>query len=185
MIGRQSIQGFLIGVMPGAGATIASFWIRGGTESQARRTQGIRPGIDQRTFCASKPRTMLPAPILRSLVDIGDSRLRDNCDPAWSFDCPQPPARSAPHAGPPGSFLVGDLFDVFRQHHPAHSQPAPGSPHCETIGNSEDLPDSLCLFFAMAGAYIGQNNATELLLLIGFGVFAIIMRFADYPLPPC
>ena len=40
------------------------------------------------------------------------------------------------------------------------------------------------LFFAMAGAYIGQNNATELLLLIGFGVFAIIMRFADYPLPP-
>ena len=36
----------------------------------------------------------------------------------------------------------------------------------------------------MAGAYIGQNNATELLLLIGFGVFAIIMRFADYPLPP-
>ena len=40
------------------------------------------------------------------------------------------------------------------------------------------------LFFAMAGAYIGQNNATELLLLIGFGVFAILMRFADYPLPP-
>ena len=36
----------------------------------------------------------------------------------------------------------------------------------------------------MAGAYIGQNNATELLLLIGFGVFAILMRFADYPLPP-
>ena len=40
------------------------------------------------------------------------------------------------------------------------------------------------LFFAMAGAYIGQNNATELLMLIGFGVFAIILRFADYPLAP-
>jgi len=40
------------------------------------------------------------------------------------------------------------------------------------------------LFFAMAGAYIGQNNATELLLLLGFGVLAIIFRFADYPLPP-
>ena len=36
----------------------------------------------------------------------------------------------------------------------------------------------------MAGAYIGQNNATELVLLISFGVFAILMRFADYPLPP-
>jgi putative tricarboxylic transport membrane protein len=36
----------------------------------------------------------------------------------------------------------------------------------------------------MAGAYIGQNNSTELLLLLGFGVLAIILRFADYPLPP-
>jgi putative tricarboxylic transport membrane protein len=34
------------------------------------------------------------------------------------------------------------------------------------------------------GAYIGQNNATELLLLVGFGIFATILRFADYPLAP-
>jgi putative tricarboxylic transport membrane protein len=34
------------------------------------------------------------------------------------------------------------------------------------------------------GAYIGQNNATELLILIGFGVCATILRFADYPLAP-
>jgi putative tricarboxylic transport membrane protein len=36
----------------------------------------------------------------------------------------------------------------------------------------------------MVGAYIGQNNATELLLLVGLGVGATILRFADYPLPP-
>jgi putative tricarboxylic transport membrane protein len=34
------------------------------------------------------------------------------------------------------------------------------------------------------GSYIGQNNATELLILIGLGVFATIKRFADYPLAP-
>jgi putative tricarboxylic transport membrane protein len=34
------------------------------------------------------------------------------------------------------------------------------------------------------GAYIGQNNATELLLLVGFGVCATALRFADYPLAP-
>ena len=34
------------------------------------------------------------------------------------------------------------------------------------------------------GAYIGQNNATELLILVGFGVCATILRFADYPLAP-
>ncbi len=40
------------------------------------------------------------------------------------------------------------------------------------------------LFFTMMGSYIGQNNATELLLLIGMGVVATILRFARFPLPP-
>jgi putative tricarboxylic transport membrane protein len=40
------------------------------------------------------------------------------------------------------------------------------------------------LFFTMMGSYIGQNNATELLILVGFGVGATILRFADYPLAP-
>ena len=40
------------------------------------------------------------------------------------------------------------------------------------------------LFFTLMGAYIGQNNSTELLLLVGFGVCATILRFADYPLAP-
>jgi putative tricarboxylic transport membrane protein len=40
------------------------------------------------------------------------------------------------------------------------------------------------LFFTLMGAYIGQNNATELLLLIGFGICATALKFADYPLAP-
>ena len=34
------------------------------------------------------------------------------------------------------------------------------------------------------GAYIGQNNATELLILVGLGICATVLRFADYPLAP-
>jgi len=34
------------------------------------------------------------------------------------------------------------------------------------------------------GAYIGQNNAAELLILIGFGIGATLLRFANYPLAP-
>ncbi len=34
------------------------------------------------------------------------------------------------------------------------------------------------------GAYIGQNNATELLLLVGFGICATALKFANYPLAP-
>ena len=40
------------------------------------------------------------------------------------------------------------------------------------------------LFFTLMGAYIGQNNATELLLLVGLGAGATILRFADYPVAP-
>jgi putative tricarboxylic transport membrane protein len=40
------------------------------------------------------------------------------------------------------------------------------------------------LFFTLMGAYIGQNNATELLILVGLGVCATILRFADYPRAP-
>jgi len=40
------------------------------------------------------------------------------------------------------------------------------------------------LFFTLMGAYIGQNNSTELLILIIFGVIATILRFASYPLAP-
>ena len=40
------------------------------------------------------------------------------------------------------------------------------------------------LFFTLMGAYIGQNNATELLLLVAFGVCGIALKFANFPLPP-
>ena len=40
------------------------------------------------------------------------------------------------------------------------------------------------LFFTLMGAYIGQNNSTELLMLVAFGICATAFRFADYPLAP-
>ena len=36
----------------------------------------------------------------------------------------------------------------------------------------------------MIGAYIGQNNSTELFIMVGLGVMATALRFAHYPLPP-
>ena len=63
VIGRQSLQGFFIGVLPGAGATIASFLgyavernIAKG-EEQAEFGKGSIKGL-----AAPKPRTMPPAP---------------------------------------------------------------------------------------------------------------------------
>ena len=40
------------------------------------------------------------------------------------------------------------------------------------------------MFFTLMGAYIGQNNATELLLLVAFGICATALKFANFPLAP-
>jgi len=40
------------------------------------------------------------------------------------------------------------------------------------------------LFFTLMGVYIGQNNATELLILVGLGVMATVFRIGGYPLAP-
>jgi putative tricarboxylic transport membrane protein len=40
------------------------------------------------------------------------------------------------------------------------------------------------VFFSLVGAYIGQNNGTELLIMIGLGCMATLLRFGGYPLPP-
>ena len=40
------------------------------------------------------------------------------------------------------------------------------------------------LFFTLMGAYIGQNNPTELLFLVGLGVVATVLRLASFPLAP-
>ncbi|MEM7195066.1 MAG: tripartite tricarboxylate transporter permease, partial [Pseudomonadota bacterium] len=40
------------------------------------------------------------------------------------------------------------------------------------------------LFFALIGAYIGQNNPTELYMMVGIGLLATVFRFTGFPLPP-
>ena len=40
------------------------------------------------------------------------------------------------------------------------------------------------IFFSLIGAYIGQNNATELLIMIALGCMATVLRFGGFPLPP-
>ncbi len=51
-----------------------------------------------------------------------------------------------------------------------------------TVPRSYLIP--FILFFTLMGVYIGQNNAAELLILIGLGVLATIFRMANYPLAP-
>jgi putative tricarboxylic transport membrane protein len=186
VIARQSIQGFLIGVMPGAGATLASFLgyavernIAKGEEQEEFGKGSIKglaaPETANNAACTGSfvplltlgiPGSGTTAILLGALIALnvspGPRLMIDNPSVFWSVII---------------SMYIGNAVLLILN--------LPLIPYIAkllTVPRNYLIP--FILFFTMVGAYIGQNNATELLLLVGLGVCATILRFADYPLPP-
>jgi len=186
VIGRQSIQGFLIGVMPGAGATIASFLgyavernIAKGADQDEFGKGSIKglaaPETANNAACTGSfvplltlgiPGSGTTAILLGALIALnvqpGPRLMIDNPSVFWAVII---------------SMYIGNVVLLILN--------LPLIPYIAkvlTIPRNYLIP--FILFFTMIGAYIGQNNATELLILVGLGVCATILRFADYPLPP-
>ena len=186
VIGRQSIQGFFIGVLPGAGATIASFLGYAverniaPKEEQDQFGKGSIKGLAapesaNNAACTGSfvplltlgiPGSGTTAILLGALIALnvspGPRLMVDQPEIFWSVIV---------------SMYLGNLILLILN--------LPLIPYIAkilTIPRTYLIP--FILFFTLMGAYIGQNNATELLILIGFGVCATILRFADYPLAP-
>jgi putative tricarboxylic transport membrane protein len=186
VIGRQSVQGFFIGVLPGAGATIASFLgyavernIAKG-EEQAEFGKGSVKGLAapetaNNAACTGSfvplltlgiPGSGTTAILLGALIALnvtpGPRLMTDTPEIFWAVII---------------SMFIGNLVLLILN--------LPLIPYIAkilTIPRNYLIP--FILFFTLMGAYIGQNNATELLILVGLGVVATILRFADYPLAP-
>jgi len=186
VIGRQSVQGFLIGVLPGAGATIASFL---GYAVE----RNIAPKADQDMFGKG------------SLKGLAAPESANNAACTGSFV----PLLTL---GIPGSgttaILLGALIALNVTPGPRLMIDQPeifwsviismylgnvvllilNLPLIPYIAKVLSVPRTylipFILFFTLMGAYIGQNNATELLILVGLGIAATILKFADYPLAP-
>ena len=186
VIARQSIQGFMIGVMPGAGATIASFLgyavernIAKG-EDQAEFGKGSIKGLAapesaNNAACTGSfvplltlgiPGSGTTAILLGALIALnvapGPRLMVDRPEIFWAVII---------------SMYLGNVVLLILN--------LPLIPYIAKlllVPRNYLIP--FILFFTMMGAYIGQNNATELLILVGFGIIATIMRFADYPLAP-
>ena len=186
VVARQSVQGFLIGVMPGAGATLASFLgyavernIAKGEEQEEFGKGSIKglaaPETANNAACTGSfvplltlgiPGSGTTAILLGALIALnvnpGPRLMIDNPSVFWSVII---------------SMYIGNAVLLILN--------LPLIPYIAkllTVPRNYLIP--FILFFTMVGAYIGQNNATELLLLVGLGVCATILRFADYPLPP-
>ncbi len=186
VVGRQSIMGFFIGVMPGAGATIASFLgyavernIAPADERKQFGKGAIRglaaPETANNAACTGSfvpmltlgiPGSGTTAVLLGALVALnvtpGPQLMTDSPEVFWSIII---------------SMYIGNLVLLILN--------LPLIPYIAkllTVPRNYLIP--FILFFSLIGAYIGQNNATELYMMIGIGVIATVFRFVNYPLPP-
>jgi putative tricarboxylic transport membrane protein len=186
VIGRQSVQGFFIGVLPGAGATIASFLgyaverNLASTEEQKEFGKGSVKGLAapetaNNAACTGSfvplltlgiPGSGTTAILLGALIALnvtpGPRLMVDAPEIFWAVII---------------SMYIGNLVLLVLN--------LPLIPYiAKILAIPRNYLIPFILFFTLMGAYIGQNNATELLILVGFGVVATILRFADYPLAP-
>jgi len=186
VIGRQSIQGFFIGVLPGAGATIASFLGYAverniaSKEEQAEFGKGSIKGLAapetaNNAACTGSfvPLLTLGIPGSGTTAILLGALIALNVSPGPRLMIDAPEVFWAVIM----SMFIGNFVLLILN-----------LPLIPYIAKILAVPRSFLipfiLFFTLMGAYIGQNNATELLLLVGFGVCATILRFADYPLAP-
>ena len=186
VIGRQSVQGFFIGVLPGAGATIASFLgyavernIAKGAEQEEFGKGSVKglaaPETANNAACTGSfvplltlgiPGSGTTAILLGALLALnvtpGPRLMTDTPEVFWAVII---------------SMYLGNLVLLFLN--------LPLIPYIAkilTIPRTYLIP--FILFFTLMGSYLGKNNSTELLVLVGFGVIATFLRFADYPLAP-
>ena len=186
VIGRQSIQGFFIGVLPGAGATIASFLGYAverniaSEKEQAEFGKGSVKGLAapetaNNAACTGSfvplltlgiPGSGTTAILLGALIALnvtpGPRLMIDEPDIFWAVII---------------SMYIGNFVLLILN--------LPLIPYiAKILAIPRNFLIPFILFFTLMGAYIGQNNATELLILVGLGVMATVLRFADYPLAP-
>ncbi|MCF6232655.1 MAG: tripartite tricarboxylate transporter permease [Rhodobacteraceae bacterium] len=186
VIGRQSLQGFFIGVLPGAGATIASFLGYAVERNIAPKheqaefghgsVKGLAaPEAANNAACTGSfvplltlgiPGSGTTAILLGALIALnvspGPRLMIDSPEIFWAVII---------------SMYIGNLVLLILN--------LPLIPYiAKILAIPRTFLIPFILFFTLMGAYIGQNNATELLILVGMGVAATVLRFADYPLAP-
>jgi len=186
VIGRQSLQGFFIGVLPGAGATVASFLgyavernIASKDEQKEFGKGSIKglaaPETANNAACTGSfvPLLTLGIPGSGTTAILLGALLALNVTPGPRLMVDEPQVFWAVIM----SMFIGNLVLLVLN--------LPLIPYiAKVLAVPRNYLIPFILFFTLMGAYIGQNNATELLMLVGFGVCATALRFANYPLAP-
>ena len=186
VVGRQSLQGFLIGVLPGAGATIASFLGYAVERNIAPRDeqkqfgQGSIKGLAapeaaNNAACTGSfvPLLTLGIPGSGTTAILLGALLALNVVPGPRLMLDQPEIFWAVII----SMYIGNVVLLVLN--------LPLIPYiAKVLAVPRNFLIPFILLFTLLGAYLGQNNATELVLLIGLGLFATLLRLGGFPLAP-
>ena len=186
VIGRQSILGFLIGVMPGAGATIASlmgYAMERNIAPKAKREEfgkGSLRGLTapETANNAASTGSFVPmltlgipgsgttAILLVALISLGvqpgPGLINDNPDIFWGIII---------------SMYFGNVVLLILNY--------PLIPYiAKLLAVPRTFLIPFVLFFSMVGAYLVSQNPTELYTMIILGVVTTILRLAKFPIAP-
>ena len=186
VVGRQSLQGFLIGVLPGAGATIASFLGYAVERNIAPRDeqkqfgQGSIKGLAapeaaNNAACTGSfvPLLTLGIPGSGTTAILLGALLALNVAPGPRLMLDQPEIFWAVII----SMYIGNVVLLILN--------LPLIPYiAKVLAVPRNFLIPFILLFTLLGAYLGQNNATELMILVGLGLFATLLRLGGFPLAP-
>lgn len=186
VVGRSSILGFLIGVLPGAGATIASFLAYGMERTVASAKEKLKfgkgsvrglaaPESANNAACTGSfvplltlgiPGSGTTAIMLGALISYGvqpGPRLyTDQPEMFWAVIM---------------SMYLGNVILLILN--------LPLIPYiARLLALRKEILVPMILFFSLIGVYLVSFNTFELYLMVIFAAIAIVLRLLDYPMAP-
>ena len=186
-IGRSSILGFLVGVLPGAGATIASFLAYGmeqaidsGSNSSVKFGQGNLKGLAAPETANNAASTGSFVPLL-TLGIPGSGTTAIMLGVLISYGIQPGPRLYAENPEIFWSVIIsmylGNVVLLILN--------LPLIPYiARLISIPRQFLIPLILFFSLIGVYLVTFNAFDLYLMVGFAILAAFLRFLNYPLAP-
>ncbi|WP_417355299.1 tripartite tricarboxylate transporter permease [Gallaecimonas pentaromativorans] len=186
VIGRSSVLGFLVGILPGAGATIASFMAYAAERNLARGAKkalfgkgslrGLAaPETANNAACTGSfvplltlgiPGSGTTAVMLGALIAYGlqpgPLLMEENPDVFWSVIM---------------SMYIGNVVLLILN--------LPMIPYiAKTLALPRQLLTVLILFFSLIGVYLVSFNTFDLQMMVLFAVIALVLRLMDFPMAP-
>ena len=185
-IGRSSVLGFLVGVLPGAGATLASFLVYA-------MERNLAPESEQKKFGTGSLRG-LAAPEAANNAACSGSFV-----PLLTLGVPGSATTAImlgallSHGIQPGPRLLVDRPEVFWSVIVSmylgnvvllvlNLPLIPWLARLLQVPRPIMLP--MILFFSVIGVYLVSLSPFDILLMVGIGLAATLLRLLDYPLPP-